>query len=112
MVGTPADAFASAGFAHPTRQFVGWAKARLRRAHQSSFPDALRWNGGHTCGRVRVRRLCPPYASVRRVGKGALAPCPPIIMSGCAEMEWWAHLRTRSRPQALPTLRARLESQC
>src|SRR3954469_15990419 len=36
----------------------------------------------------------------RRVGKGALAPCPPSLTL------WWARLRTRSRPATLPTLRS------
>jgi MFS family permease len=40
---------------------------------------------------------------IRRVGKGALGPCPPFESNVFAE--WWARRRTRSRPAALPTLR-------
>src|SRR3954465_14514757 len=42
----------------------------------------------------RVRQLCPPYGLSCRVGKGALAPCPP---SYNPTREWWAHHRTRIR---------------
>src|SRR5947209_69504 len=37
--------------------------------------------------------------NIRRVGKGALAPCPPS-----ADAEWWARERPHARPFALPTL--------
>jgi hypothetical protein len=72
MVGTPPDAFASAGFAHPTgsergeapdADLVGWAKARLRAVPTIASSGA---NGGHAAGRIRVRRLCLPYG----VGEG------------------------------------------
>src|ERR1700754_2823698 len=43
-------------------------------------------------------------ANNRRVGKGALAPCPPFLIQMRAER--WARPRTHSRPVALPTLRA------
>src|SRR3954454_1882588 len=45
-----------------------------------------------------------PTKRCRRVGKGALAPCPPSRFAD-ALTEWWAHRRTHSRPVALPTLR-------
>src|SRR3954469_2172445 len=45
-----------------------------------------------------------PTKRRRRVGKGALAPCPPSWFPD-AGIEWWAHRRTHSRPVALPTLR-------
>ncbi len=35
--------------------FVGWAKAHLRRAHHIN--RTIRWNGGHAA----KARLCPPY---------------------------------------------------
>ena len=42
------------------RGIVGWAKARLRAVPTMLAPMRMR-NGGHAAGRVRVRRLCPPY---------------------------------------------------
>jgi hypothetical protein len=52
-----------------------------------------------------LRRMTRPNQSaVRRVGKGASAPCPPFSIE-CLHGEWWARRRTRSRPAALPTLR-------
>jgi len=43
---------------------------------------------------------------VRRVSKARLRAVPTILV-GMARIEWWARHRTRSRPVALPTLRAR-----
>src|SRR6201991_5085924 len=73
-----------------TASLEGWATSACchpsRRGQEAAPQDdggvcAAFEIGGHAAGRIRARRLCPPYASEqgRRVGKGALAPCPPSI---------------------------------
>src|SRR3954469_12682135 len=51
-----------------------------------------------------LRRLATHQSETRRVGKGALAPCPPSA-SRDLRNRWWARCQARSRPAALPTLR-------
>src|SRR4051794_14437824 len=46
--------------------FVGWAKARLRRAHHLSTNTAFACYGGHGA----KTRLCPPYRSALRFVRG------------------------------------------
>src|SRR4051812_49243779 len=57
-------------------RLVGWAKARLRRAHH--LRSVRRGNGGHAPPDASRPPALPTLRAVLgRVGKGALAPCPP-----------------------------------
>ncbi|MEA2897569.1 MAG: hypothetical protein QOJ84_3184 [Bradyrhizobium sp.] len=58
------DPFKQGGWRRLLQQSVGWAKARQRRAHHL----LRKWSGGHATGRIRARRLCPPYTLDRRSG--------------------------------------------
>src|SRR4051812_14063499 len=52
---------------------VGWAKARLRAVPTIFF--VVPGDGAHGTGRVRVRRLCPPYDLSPGGRKLARLPC-------------------------------------
>jgi hypothetical protein len=45
-------------------QYVGWAKAHLRRAHHFFESNVLTASGGHAAERVRARLLCPLLRTV------------------------------------------------
>src|SRR5947209_6434134 len=77
------------GLLRVSTQGAGRQGARLAFAPRHSR------NADHGWARTALRE--------RRVGKGALARCPPFI---CWRLLlWWARHRTHSRPAPLPTLR-------